>query len=140
MSLEITSSLLKSTSVTRRLCVCLANAISEYRSNDTDRTSTGRNAMLRIGMFVLRDIAKPGAKVPFVNVDQMLAYVNRAKQEAAQAVASLDKLPSMQGFVSVCTILAWRKLHTDTITACETFQTEWKAGTNAKPEHNDAAA
>lgn len=124
MSDTITSATLKIAKARRALCVALSVAIIQHNAMASDKSEKGRKAMERIGSMMLAAVANiAGKSVKFYNVDTMLAYLNTAKQSAQGALKSCDK--SNTAFLTECQRLAWRKVHADTIDACESFHDAW---------------
>lgn len=130
----ITSATLKVAKARRALCVALTIAIAEHNAKETDKSAKGRKAMERIGSMMLAAVANiAGKSVKFYNVDTMLAYMNTAKQSAQNALKACDK--SHAAFLTECQRMAWRKVHSDTVEAVETFHDAWNiAKGERKPE------
>lgn len=133
MSDTITSATLKIAKARRAMCVALSVAIIQHNANATDKSEKGRKAMERIGSMMLAAVANvAGKSVKFYNVDTMLSYLNTAKQSAENTLKACTTVNT--AFLTECQRLAWRKVHTDTVEAVESFQDAWTIAKGEKVE------
>lgn len=122
----VTATSLKVARMRRTLCVALAVAIAEHRADTVSKSDKGRKAMERVGAILLKRLSLKLKTAPaFTSIDTMLAYVNTAKQSATQALLTIGN--GVLAFDVACERATVRKIHTDTVEACEEFQAEWKA-------------
>jgi hypothetical protein len=111
-SINIQASQLKHANGVARMLGVIAKAYAFHinGAKDDKSTETGKVAMRKVGQNVLREIAKPGAKVPFHNLDGMLSWIENNKQISLPVVAQMSQqVPS--DFMGACTVEAWRHLH-----------------------------
>lgn len=121
--MSVNATAIKSINAQTRICVALACALAESHANETETTRKGRAAMLRVGGFILNRIKSETAKVPFWNVDSMLAYVNTAKQTAHN---NLQGSTNVGGFLGMCADAKWHDMNAKCAKACEAFQAAWQ--------------
>lgn len=127
-TLTITRDAIKNARQRRSIAVACHKACEQFHAADDAGTVTGKRSMARLGGFILSNIASDKAKVPFACLDDMLAWLNNAKQTSGNALRQVDdcKVAGVN-FMEACTLEAWRKFHTDTIKAVDEFQSFWKA-------------
>lgn len=106
------------------LIVSIAAAVAEFHADDTNKSTKGRNAMRRLGMFALKRIMKDDAKVPFANVDGMLGFINMQKQILENALKGCHVEST---FYEACTVEAYKSIIRKGLDAVESFQANWKA-------------
>lgn len=120
----ITASTIKSMQAMSRICVALSAALAESHASETEHTRKGRAAMLRIGGFILAKCKSDNAKVPFWNIDSMLAFVNNAKQTASN---NLQGSTNVGGFLGMCADAKWHDMNAKCVNAAEAFQAAWQS-------------